>query len=361
MKECLFLLVWICCLQAPAQVADSSLDTMVQIDPNGLQDETINLGKIKLPDRVQQFSGVRFVDIRPYRSCIGFVKLLGINKKIVPAGGLAHAINSKIVIKDKTNTKDSLIVFVKHFWETRVKKGEVYVEDNKEDDLKKNKDPGGYAFCHLTAVSFIKNETGFIYCGKLDSLITHSRQLNISFADFPEKAVDFLLENLPVTSNNGSRIFSETQIYASLAQPVTFAEPAQTPNGFFLTYNDFKKGKVTPLSFILSPRFYGYKIEFPNEAAASAISDNFWGLCFQNEFYINRSLILNKLVKSGDTYTAMCGSSPSWKSANGRNLAFRFIAPDVSRVGENQKINKYTKERSDFFPLLLNPLTGYLE
>lgn len=361
MKGYLFLLLWICCLQTKAQVSDSSLDALVQIDPNSLQEETINFGKIKLPDRVQQFTGVRFVDIRPYRSCVGFVKLLGINKKIVPVGGLEHAINSKIVNKSRASTKDSLIVFIKHFWETRVKKSDIYIQDDKEDDLKKPKGTGGYAFCHLIAVSFIKNEAGFMYCGKLDSMIAHNRQLNVSFADLPEKAIDFLLDNLPIVANSNNRSFSEEQIYASIAQPISFAKPTQLSNGFFLTYNDFKKGKVTPLEFILSPRFYGYKIEFPNEAAANTISDNFWGLCFQNELYINRSLILNKLVKSGDTYTAMCGSSPSWKSANGRNLAFRFIAPDVSRVGENQKINKYTKEFSDFFPLLLNPLTGHLE
>jgi hypothetical protein len=363
MKAYLFLLVCMCGLQVNAQLSDTSLDAMVQINPDTLQEETIKLGKIKLPDRTQLFGGVRFVDIRPYRSGIGFVKPFRTykNKKMVPEGGLEHAINSKIVPSEYAITSDSLIIFIKHFWVTRLKKSHIYVNDDNDDDFKKGKGEVGLGFCHVSAVSFIKNDKGLVYCGKVDTLLSYLFKYSTHFATFAESAIDFLLENLAVTGSNNGRSFTEEQVYASLAKPTVFVGAAHIPNGFFMTYNDFKQGKVTPGQFVLHPRVYGYKIEFLNEAAGMALGEDFWGLCYQNQFYFNRSWIFNKLIKSGDTYLAMCGSAPFWKSAGSRNLAVRFFFPGLARDGDEERINGYTREITDFFPVLLNPLTGYVE
>jgi hypothetical protein len=361
MKTTIFLLIWICNWQlTKAQTTDTVLDEVVRIDPNTLQERPIELEKIKIPERLQTFTGIRFVDIRPYQPCIGFAKLLGENKKIVPIGGLDYAIHSKLVPNNQSGAGDSLIVFIRHFWESRLKKTQIYWEDDNEDDLKKPSEAGVSAFCHVTAVSFFKNKQGLFYCGKLDTVLTNNRMFAKSYDAFPGKVVEFLLDNLAI-ANSSDRPFTEEQIRSSIAKPVAFAAPENMPNGFFMTYGDFKKGKLVNKPFTLATRVYGYKIIFANEADETAMGDSFWGLCYQNQFYINRSLIVNKLIKSGDTYLAMCGSWPSWKNAAPSGLITKFILPDLSRIGYNEKINKYTKKRSDFFPLLLNPLTGYLE
>ncbi len=356
----LSLLVSVACL---AQEADSiNLDSEIRKDPAGLAIQFIKLNKLRLSENSGSFAGIRFTDARADTTAVGFVQLWGENKKIVVDGGFANSLNANISFKKNTEQGDSLIIYIKHFWETRIPLMQTEVEEETRYDPGKPISSRQYSFCHVTAAFFIKNSKGMAYCGKFDSLVTSSRKLISSYSTLPDKAIGILLNQMPVSIKEDARYFTEDQVFISLTKPIVFPEASVMPDGIFLSYEDFKKGKIIKKSFSVSPRIYGYKLDFENSVDEAAFTDNFWGVCYKNQFYIRRSYVVNMLWKSGSTYTSLAGSIPSRNGRSPNNKIYRFVfGTDVMNMDAKRDINKFTKEKTNFFPMLLNPLTGYLE
>jgi hypothetical protein len=147
-------------------------------------------------------------------------------------------------------------------------------------------------------------------------------------------------------------------VMASLSKPVKFPDAANMPNGIFLSYADFKAGKILKSNFTLTPRISGYKAEFENVGGEASHTD-YWGLCFNNQFYIKHEYFVSKLIKSGNSFVTLMGYVDFDEEA-------ATYERSRDQTGQIKALNtvtrsKYKKSGYDFIPMLLNPLTGKLD
>ncbi len=302
------------------------------------------------------FSGIRFVDIRADTSCIGYVKLSGDNKKMVFVNGLINELNTKQSVTQSNPSGDSLVIFIKKFWVTRIiDLNTIYKEE--PDIEKKRRILSARSFCHLTVAYFIKNTKGLSYSGKLDTILLYRKKLKNCYTSIADDAAITVLEQpiFPTLKNSG--YFTEQQVLSGLSNPVKFPNPATMPNGIFLTYNDFKKGNIQRNELALSSRLSGYKVEFDNPSDQDQITD-FWGVCYNNQFYKKEKYVVVKLNPSGNTFLALWGYVAfDEEAAAGRNANFETDIKALNKVTDS----KYKKSDYDFVPLILDPLTGLLE
>jgi hypothetical protein len=353
----LFLFISYDCL---AQEADSSknIDSEIRKDPNSFEEDVITLQKIQIPASLAGFAGIRFVDVRADTSCIGYVKLWGINKKIVLVNGLANELNTRQQPAKAVNPAgDSLFIYVKNFWITRViDPGEIDREER--DVLKKPERRLAKSFCHITVAYFIKTAKGLYYTGKTDSVDRSRKKLFNCYTSMADDAVTIMLEQAKINASENSRYFTAAQVMESLSKPILFPVPDNMPDGIFLSYADFKAGKILKSNITLSPRIQGYRAEFNADAEQSASAD-YWGICYKNEFYIKHEYVVTKLYKTSNTFITLQG----FVNFNEEETTYSRSRDQTGQIKALNKVtdSKYRKSDYDFVPMILNPLTGRLE
>jgi hypothetical protein len=356
MRQLALFMILLCSYSAFSQVADSSdIDSEIQVNLLDLPEEIIELAEIKLPASLAQFSGIRFVDIRADTSCMGYVKLRGSNQKIVFLNGLINELNTKQSVAQSNTNGDSLIVYIKKCWITRIiDLNKIY--GKKTGVYEKPERLGGSSFCHITAAYFIKNTRGLYYSGKLDSIALNKKRLTKCYSNIADEAVAMMLEQPNISTQQNPRYFTEKQVQEALSKPVLFPEVATMADGIFLSYADFKAGKILKSKFILTPRISGYKAEFEDDTEQAALTD-FWGICYKNQFYIKHDYFVTKLTKSGNTFVTLFGYVDFNETAvNIRNADANTRIKGLNKVTDS----KYKKSDYDFVPLILDPLTGLL-
>jgi hypothetical protein len=351
MKRWIPLMAMLFCLKSFGQKADSVLLVAeIERDPNGFAVEEIELLPLQKTAKLLGFSGVRISDVRPDTSCMGYVKLHGDYKKIKVLGGFANAVNAReAALSDKDGSGDSIIIYINFFWMTNNTLVKVETDEEYRDAQRKQ-----VAFfpasCHVSALLFTKNLQGIVYLGKFDSVITSNKVLRKCYTYLPNKAMDEVFGKIPDLVKNRTTTYTAEQVLATLQNQYGLKDALGMQDGIFVSYNDFKKGRVMQRNFKLSPRLGGYKIDFAYEPDGAFFYDKCWGICYKNRFYIKKDFLVTPLHKSGSTYITIAGSVNYDENVSPR-----------SNFDAAFKSSKYDKYSYRFPPLLLNPFTGYLE
>jgi hypothetical protein len=346
------------CLAQQADSSSNGIDSEIRKDPTTFPEEIIELAQIKVPASLAGFSGIRFVDIRADTSCIGYVKLWGNNKKIVFVNGLVNELNTKQTTAQNNPSGDSLIIFIKKFWVTRIIDPEKINKDEEADVTKRKERRGPKSFCHITVAYFVKNVKGLYYSGKLDTITLTRKRLLRCYDDMADGGAAFMLEQASISPQQNPRYFTEAQVQEALSKPFIFPGAETMPDGIFLSYADFKAGKILRVEFTLTPRISGYKAELDNVAGGDALT-NFWGICFKNQFYVKHDYFVTKLIKSGNTFVTLFGYIDFDEEA-ATYLRSRDQSGQIKALNKVTD-SKYKKSDYDFVPMILDLLTGRLE
>jgi hypothetical protein len=266
---------------------------------------------------------------------------------------------TRLTITKPVENADSLIIYIKNFWVSRLPLIEVIRTEEKWAGQLNKDEEMPESICHITTAYFIKNTKGLTFSGKLDTFITSKKKLSRCYSTLPDDATAIILGETPAAPKESSRYFTEAQVFASLQKQIEFPVSSVMEDGIFLNYNDFKKGILIKKPFALTPRITGYKIEFSNITDANEFSNNFWGICYKNQFYIRCGYEVNKLCKTGHTYITMTGSPDFYEEKLG--LLKTKVLGRGGLLDPKFALSKKDKSSYAYIPMILNTLTGRLE
>jgi hypothetical protein len=362
MKEILTLLL--CSLNAMvcfAQNEDSTfIDDEIKKNPATFPVEYVVMNKINQHSLPKRFAGMRWVDFGLDTAVIGCVKTINYKfNLIVLKERLGSAFNAAMRYKKAPTGSDSLVIYLLDFWLSEnppSSLGENMKETLRlgtETKLKYSTKDYGY----ITALVCSKDSAGQMYYhGKLDTMITLAYSVKgwygAAAADIAERTLEVCL---PIAQGQGRQI-SETALNAEIKNFLQLPDLGTLPDGLFLSFKDFKKGKVLPISLKLSPRVYAYAVEFGSQEHIEMYSQGYWGLCYKGNFYMKRGNTVAALYKVGHTYCMFAGSRPLEAVMVNSKRVFNNLINEF-RKGPTT----YSPERTHFYPFSLNAITGKIE
>ncbi len=362
MKELLiFLLLSLNAMACFAQDADSTfIDEAIKKNPATFPAECVAISKINQNRLPERFVGLRWVDFGPDTSTFGCTKTVkGKYIRIAVKGGLGNAFNTAMQYKKTPDGTDSLFIYLLDFWLSEnppSSLGENLKETSRlgtETKLKYSTKDYGY----ITALICSKDSAGkMLYHGKLDTMITLAYSFKgwykSAVADIAERALKICLQ---IAAEPGRQI-NESSLSTAISNFLQLPAPGTLPDGLFLSFKDFKKGKVLPMKVTLLPRVYAYAVEFDSQEHVEMYSQDYWGLCHNGNFYMKRGNTVAPLYKIGNTYCTLAGSRPD-----------DAVMINTKRV-LNNLINEFRKgpttysaERTNFYPFQINAITGKIE
>jgi hypothetical protein len=346
-------------LQGFAQGGYDDIDKKINTSPTALAIEAFAFKKIPIPENLAQFAGVRFVDATPYKS-IGFVKMPNRYKQIIVENGLVESVNKKLKSNGGSSNADSLLIFIKYFWQTRIPLDLLYANLKPRLEQQEKTVANYRSYCHIDADYYVKQGQQLVYAGQFDSLLPSFKSLLVHYDDFAHKAVRVLLERAPISTVATTRQETEPEVWKGLKKAAQLIDTTLLmADGYFLTFNDFKNGHIEKRAIELAPRIGFYKLISQMSNIEQAIAAKCWGLCYKGAFYIRLNHDFYRLFKAGATYATTVGYM-----MYDENLTPRYyqgvLGPNINIVYPITG-SKYRYDGHEFIPLLLNPLTGYLE
>ncbi len=344
------------CFAQSAPAIDSELKRDLAAFPIGYTE----IGKISNYSLPQRFGGMRWVDFGPDTVTLGCPKWdKGEYTRIAVKQKLSSAFNASMRYKKKPSGTDSLIIYILDFWLSENPPSSL--GENEQETLRlgteKKSKFSTKDYGYITALICSKDSVGQMYYhGKLDTMFILAYAVKgwygAAAADIAEKALAVCLQ----IAEAPARHVSETALDAEIKRFLMLPNPGTLPDGLFLSFNDFKKGKVLPMGFKLLPRVYAYAVEFNSQEHVEMYSKDYWGLCYNGKFYMKRGNTVAALYKMDNTYCTLAGERPLEGVMGNSNRLLNNLINEF-----NKGPTTYSSKRTHFYPFSINPVTGKIE
>lgn len=338
----------------------SPLYTTLKRNPATFPVDLVEVNKINLHSLPDRFAGVRWVGFGTDTATFGCTK--DAKRKYIRMtvkGDLGNAFSTAMRYKKVPKGTDSLVVYILDFWLSE-NPPSALGENLKETARLGTETKTKYStkdYGYITTVVCSKDSAGQMYYhGKLDTVITLAYSIKgwykAAASDIAERALDVCLQ----IAEEPGKLINESSLNAEIKNFLQLPEPGTLPDGLFLSFKDFKKGKVLPTSLKLLPRVYAYGVEFSVQEHLEAYGQDYWGLCWKGDFYMRRGNTVAPLHRLGNTFCTLAGARP-----------LEGVMVNSKRVLDNliNEFNRgpttYSKERTSFYTFSLNPITGKIE
>jgi hypothetical protein len=332
------------------------------INPYELESVQIPLNRIAVPNHLQKFAGIRFIDVRYLKDCIGFLPSRNKNDffKISTKNSFEAELNTFKSNNFSPSSSDSIIVLIKDFW------------------LNKSTGSKSESYCHLSALFFIKRTDSVFYNFKVDTFLLHKIPIRDFYKDIISISIENLLSIYSGVKNNIGKVYLAKEFDENIQSKRPSAKSISDKMGIYLTYADFIKGNLYKTSFSINPFLDQFSFKIDDEKLNQRLHANIWGLVFNGDLFIRNDKLLAKAFPAGNTFVTK--SNLEIDGVSFGNSAFptrtsRFPASDTFKSNRNEDIDNIAtlssaalsvllgrkKNKIKSFPMMLNMETGKLE
>lgn len=255
-------------------------------DPAAIRSELVSISHFNLPETYSRYAGIRFIDARWLKEFTGFIQQNSKTgfRKISTVKPFEDELNSAVKIKhDSSTINDSVVVVLKNFWVSRAAVTEQEMS------------------CHIKALFFTKRADSFFFRGKTDTLFKRHAIVQYEYKDLPAFFIEDLLGSFPLQNSQHEKIYGQHDLEKlALQQRLSFDSLQE--NGLYLSFSDFRKGRLNKRGFSLSDYKEQYRISFDRAGEGEAIAGKIWGCWFNGQLYIKNGKHYSKAFAVENTF-----------------------------------------------------------
>ncbi len=256
-------------------------------DPAAIRSDEIRITHYNLPAIPSRYATLRFVDVRPVRAFCGFIRpaLQLPARKLATPPGLEEQLSRAIPIrKDSASLPDTLLVVLKNFWLYR---------SLTDDHL---------MYCRVHALFFSSRGDSVRYYAKADTLLQRRAVVRYEYRELPALFLEDLMKCLPPQPEPVKRLLSREQFQQ---QATNWLQPpvlAGKPDGWYLSFGDFMKGRLLPADFVMREFGEDYLLHFGDEEQRNRYSGKIWGALFKGGLYLRNGRHFGRAFPAEQSY-----------------------------------------------------------